>query len=53
LPKWWSRDCLHVAALAFVISVTLFAGMRDGTPMPTLFTWAAMPDFNRRGLLFR
>ena len=35
-------------ALAFVVSVTLFAQLsRGGTPISqTLFTWAAMPGFN-------
>jgi len=49
LPKWLVASiACALPALAFVVSVTLFAQLsRDGTPISqTLFTWAAMPDFN-------
>src|SRR6187431_1768347 len=49
LPKWLVASiACALPALAFVVSVALFAQLsRDGTPISqTLFTWAAMPDFN-------
>ena len=49
LPKWLVASiACALPALAFVVSVALFAQLaRAGTPISqTLFTWAAMPDFN-------